>query len=118
MFDDGIYKYFTAVSVLISIILYEYMLQAGSNKGKRKTIHVSSSVSCKVSLQLSILIVIERVILIILRKSLASARFISLTLNLVFPTNNHNDNQKEKNSDLKPKSWNRIQHSSNILKKA
>lgn len=65
-------------------------------------------------LQLSILIVIERVILIILRKSPASDRFISLMLNLVFPTNNHNDDQKEKTSNLKPKSWNRIQHSSNI----
>lgn len=65
-------------------------------------------------LQLSILIVTERVILIILRKSPASDRFISLMLNLVFPTNNHNDDQKEKKSDLKPKSWNRIQHSSNI----
>lgn len=69
-------------------------------------------------LQLSILVVIERVILIILRKSPASDRFISLMLNLVFPTNNHNDDQKDKTSDLKPKSWNRIQHSSNILKKA
>lgn len=68
-------------------------------------------------LQLSILIVIERVILIILRKSPASARFVSLMLNLVFPTN-HNDVQMEKNSDLKPKSWNRIQHSSNIKKRA
>lgn len=66
-------------------------------------------------LQLSILIVIERVILIILRKSPASARFVSLMLNLVFPTN-HNDVQMEKNSDLKPKSWNRIPHSS-IIKK-
>lgn len=65
-------------------------------------------------LQLSILIVIERVILIILRKSPASARFISLMLNLGFPTDNHSDDQKEKNSDLKAKSWNRIQHSSNI----
>lgn len=54
-------------------------------------------------LQLSILIVIERVILIILRKSPASDRFISLMLNLVFPTNNHNDDQKEKTSNLKPK---------------
>lgn len=67
-------------------------------------------------LQLSILIVIERVILIILRESPASARFISLMLNLVFPTN-HNDDQMEKKSDLKPKSWNWIQHSSNIKKR-
>lgn len=54
-------------------------------------------------LQLSILIVIERVILIISRKSPASARFISLMLNLVFPTYNQNDDQKEKKSHLKTK---------------
>lgn len=92
------------------------MLQAGSNIGKRKTLMCLLPYRARFVLQLSTLIVIERVILIILRKS--PARFLSLMLNLVFPTNNQNDDQKEKKFRFKTKIMDRIQHSSSIFKKS
>lgn len=95
MFDDGTYKYFTAVSVLISIIYYMntcYKLARIKETGK--------TLMCLLPYRASFFaaeyfICNRAFILIILRKSPASARFISLMLNLVFPTN-PNDDQIEK----------------------
>lgn len=72
-----------------------------------------SSVSCKLFFfQLSVLIVIERDILIILRKSSVSVRFISMALNLALLPKTisctYNDDQTEINFQFKKKSQNRI----------
>lgn len=88
------------------------MLQAGSNREKKENTHMSS-VSCKLFFfQLSVLIVIERDILIILRKSSVSVRFISMALNLALLPKTisctYNDDQTEINFQFKKKSQNRI----------
>lgn len=110
MFDDVTYKYFTAVLVMIGIIYLMYTCYKPARiEEKRKNTHVSSA-SCKLFFQLSLLIVIERDILIILRKSSVSVRFISMALALLPKTISctYNDDQTEINFQFKKKSQNRI----------
>lgn len=88
------------------------MLQAGSNREKKEKHSYVFRIVQTFFFQLSVLIVIERDILIILRKSSVSVRFISMALNLALLPKTisctYNDDQTEINFQFKKKSQNRI----------
>lgn len=115
MFDDGTYKYFTAVSVLISIIYQMntcYKLARIQGKGKtlmcllpyRASFFAAEYFNCNRACYPHHFTDKPCQIYI------TDAKFsISNCLIIKMMTK-----KKKNKSDLKPKSWNRIQHSSNI----